>query len=154
MHSSVSQVGLGCFIRRFRPERGSVTVETAITIGPFLFIVLGAIQLMILWYHSVTLQYVTTRVGRWASVGDIALGTSRSYASIEARFRQELNNIGVTDSNLIISICPQDNPTCGGQAPGAGRQLMILAARKEFSSLFGFGNMGVDSRVLLRNEAF
>lgn len=137
-----------------KDQQGSVMVEVAITILPFLIIILASLHLLIICYNTVTLQYVTARVGRWVSVGDVGSGSSRSYPDIVARFQNEMRRIGLDETTASIKICPQDNPNCSGQAPGAARQLMVLTATKECHSVIDVMDIEVTASVLLRNEAF
>lgn len=129
-------------------KQGSIAVEVAVTIAPFLLIILASVELLRFCFNKSALDYAANRTARWASIG------GRSYAALDAHLRSEIGSLGLSPQGVSLSICPQGNPSCGGQLIGSGRQYVILKVVKPFVGVFGFPNAELDARVLVKNEPF
>ncbi len=131
--------------------RGSVFVELAVTIIPFIMLVLVSMQGAVIGLTSLSLYYSTTRAAREASLFTADSAANR-VAAIVAIVTGYAGGLGVDTSDLTVTVCPLLNPGCPGQDPAGGNQYFVISARKPLRFFLGLGSVTIGAKAVSRNE--
>lgn len=135
-------------------ENGATTVETAVTIFPFMLVILGLIQITLFSFNLASIQYSLNRAARFGLLGVTLAGQPSREASILKRFEETANALSIDTTGVSLKICPVANPGCATNNAGGSGQYVVLTATKVVQSILGFGDLSVSAKVLVRNEPF
>lgn len=134
-------------------EKGATTLETAITIGPFLLLVLGFIQLCLLAYGAFSVQYSVNRSIRWGVTSrELVVGEDR-FTSIQNRVAHELRTLQLDTSGLIVNMCQGAVSNCNNQDAGGASSFVTLRATIPVFSFIG-NQFHVTGTAVAKNEPF
>lgn len=159
-----------------RSERGTTIVETALTIGVFLFCLGAGLELMRLGYYSVTYQMLAARAARCGGVSDCGVPADQT-GSIRARelVRQLATDTGapgplaapfgvsIDQSNVCAWVVTPASPgPAAGQPCQAVRdigdpydpqsKLFLVRIQRDLPLFFGLGHFTVTAQALGYNE--
>jgi hypothetical protein len=167
-------------IRRLRRnQKGATAVEFALLIGPFLFLLLGLLEVSMHYFMATALDYSLQRTARLVRTGQ-AQNQSFSASDLKAALCGEIGNVFDCGNKSYITVAelnsfsassytlPVDNSGnfITPQAPdlGVGGSYIIVRAFFQFSPLFDIfgaltprlnnGNHLLVSSALFRNEPF
>ena len=104
-------------------DGGSVMLEVAASIGPFLFIIYLFCSLGVHLYHRVGLQFAVNQTARWASIGDVQFVDANrtkvqnisglTLANIRTRLKNQaiFYGISLTDNEIQVQrVCGVGEP--------------------------------------------
>ena len=135
-------------------ESGATTVETSVTVFPFMLIMIGIIQLTLLSVSLSSMQFALNRAARWGLIGNIMDNQTTREGSITKKFQDTAAILPIDVSDVSVYICSTANPNCtSSNATGSG-QFMVLRAVKPVQYFFGLGSFELSARLLVRNEPF
>ena len=131
----------------YENEKGATTLETAITILPFLLFLFGIIQLCLVAYTAFTLQFSVNNCARWGIVD------GATYAEIQTLLQQELSTYQINTSSLQVNLCQGIVSNCNLQEEGSSNSFITLQATVNAPSVMGW-NFPVTGKVVAKNEPF
>lgn len=134
-------------------ESGATTLETAITILPFLILVLGFIQICLIAFSAFSVQYAVNRSVRWGVTDSVLVPGETRFESIQNRLTQELQTLTINTDNLQVNMCNGAVSNCTGQDAGGSSSFVTLQATVPVYSFFG-GNFQVTGTAVAKNEPF
>lgn len=106
-------------------DSGQSLVETAICIGAFLMLVMGAMDFGYLYNVKTTLQNAVRQAGRYAVTGQSMSGEDR-YQSIVTVL--ENTSLGLANANNITITCTPEGGGCPDPGGGPGDIVTIKVA--------------------------
>lgn len=134
-------------------ERGATCVETAVTIVPFLVIIFGVLQLAVIGFSFMALQYSVWTAARLGSINSV--GTAAQRASvIVAKAQSQAKMLGLGGLNITFKVCPLTYPGCSGAEPGGSNQYVVVSGEKQISLFWDWLRIAVKARALVKNEPF
>ena len=132
-------------------EKGAAMVETAISLPVFLTLVLGFIQLSILGFNLMALQFTGFRAMRYASLAP------RTAEQVHDYLTAELENLGFSGAALTTTICPLDTPACETSNTGGAGNFVLMTVRKEVPSIMGKLvpiDLAVSTQIVAKNQPY
>lgn len=162
-----------------RDRRGATAVEFALLIGPFLFLLLGLMEVSMQYFIATAMDYAVQRTARLIRTGQ-AQETSLSVDELRATMCQNMLDIFDCPENSYLSVTELDNlDATSATLPvdssgnfldsdiyeaGHGGSYVIVRGYFQFSPLFDIfgaltpqlanGNRIVAASALFRNEPF
>ena len=136
-----------------KSETGATTVEVAITIFPFMLLVLGVIQLCILCYTSFATQYSVNASIRWGITKEIFVEGETRYDSIKNRLISQLNSFYLNTKNVKINMCKGVSAKCKDKDAGTSGDFITLQGRVPVYSIIG-REFYVLGKAVAKNEPF
>ncbi len=141
-------------------EKGATTLEAATVVFPFLLIILGIVQLAMIAFQSVSLQYTLSEATRWGVLGytlespdQPGIQLSRGD-SMTKRLEEQMQNL-VHSEELNVFFCSLAQPNCTNhENPPGSQQWMVIRAEKTVRGVLGFGVSTVSASILAMNEPF
>lgn len=128
-------------------ESGATTLEVAITLVPFLLLILGIVWACLTFYTAFTLQFSVNNTVRSGIIsGD-------SLESMQEQIRSELSSYDINSDSLRVTLCKGIVNNCTNYEIGASNSFITLQATVNSPEIFGLG-FPVTGRVVAKNEPF
>lgn len=170
---------MGFLGERALDTRGTVLVETAITLLPFLILIGGAMDAGRALYAAGSLRYAIHEASRWSVLGQTPpLRQSSMEAAnaivngmqtcdsncqraiyTEQRVGDTLENLGLDRNNLTVKMCPTESPNCAVNNAGVGGKIVFTQGIYRlpmflYSLTGGASQLSLTSKAYVRNEPF
>jgi len=139
---------------RYYNEKGATLVETAVTLPVFILVLFGFIQLCLVAYTSLTLQYQVNNCLRWSSVYDEIVPGEDRFDSIKTQLTKNLNDFHVDTTQLEVNMCNGAVSNCTDTDAGNSGSFVTLQATVPAYNLFPLGQLVVTGRAVIKNEPF
>ena len=138
----------------FRTERGSTLVEASIALPVFLAILFIGLELLIVAYNHLAVQYVASASINTALVGESGDGQARA-AAIATSARKLLGRFGLSEDRLRICLSPLNSNACDNEPGDAGGPDQVIRIQIEYKySLFRAVRYTIEGEAIGRSERY
>ncbi|MCO6432537.1 MAG: hypothetical protein J5J00_16910 [Deltaproteobacteria bacterium] len=142
-----------------RRQRASVNIEAALSSAAMLTTVCIAMQIAVVLFRQVSLQFAVNETARWAAIENVQFSTPRSFtvspyssSQIKAKLTAEAARFGISLNPSDIKICPFSDPGCAVEVGSAAPGLFIITVQRQAPFSFGFFTASLSAQAIARRE--